>query len=55
VFRDKAGGGEQMTKDKNQLLKRSSKHMESSDVSLDANMVDIHKKIKSGKCFHWFT
>jgi exonuclease VII small subunit len=48
-----ASSGEQVTDNKTPSLKRSSKHMqssvkrvESSDVSLDASIVEIHKKIR---------
>jgi hypothetical protein len=46
VFHGTASSGEQVTDDKTPSLKRSSKHMESSDVSLDASIVKIHKKIR---------
>jgi hypothetical protein len=41
-----ASSGEQVTDYETPSLKRSSKHMESSDVSLDASMVEVHKKIR---------
>jgi hypothetical protein len=44
VFHGKASVGEQMTDDKTPSLKRSSKHMESNDVSVDASMVHACKK-----------
>jgi hypothetical protein len=48
VFHDKPGGGEQVTEeDKTQSLKRTSKHMESSDASLDATVVEVRKKIRA--------
>lgn len=46
VFHSMASSGGQVTDDKTPLLKRSSKHTESSDVSLDASIVEIHKKIR---------
>lgn len=46
----KAGGGEQ-GKDDTQSLKRMSKHMDSNDVSLDANMVEVREKIRAVNTF----
>jgi hypothetical protein len=46
VFHGMASSGKQVTDDKTPSLKRSSKHMESSDVPLDASIVEIHKKIR---------
>jgi hypothetical protein len=40
------GSGGQVADDKTPSLKRSSKHMESDDVALDANIVEVHKKIR---------
>jgi hypothetical protein len=47
VFRDKAGGEDQVTNDGSQSLKRTSKHVEPSDASLDATTVEIHNKIRA--------
>jgi hypothetical protein len=48
VFHGKTSVGEQVTDDKTTLLKRSSKHMESNDVSLDASSVDACKRKRVG-------
>ncbi|XP_023713599.1 uncharacterized protein LOC111867731 [Cryptotermes secundus] len=46
VFHSTASSGGRVTDDKTPLLKRSLKRMESSDVSIDASIVEIHKKIR---------
>jgi hypothetical protein len=39
--------GDQVTDNKTPSLKRSSKHVESSDVALDASVAEIRKKIRT--------